>query len=105
MGARSRTLSVLTAVSYLLTITASALFHNHHGHGEAPSRPGVSASSAAEDSDCSVCQFLAQKPAPAAQLAAEIASVLVQDVAAASPIVAVQGAFTAWQSRAPPAIA
>jgi hypothetical protein len=104
MWMRSRKLSVLTAASYLLVITTSALFHSHHGHGEGPSRPGVSAAHAADDHDCSICQFLAQKPAPAVEMAPEIASTLVQDVAAPAPLCPVRGVFAAWQSRAPPAI-
>jgi hypothetical protein len=102
---RSRKLSILTAASYLLVITGSALFHNHYGHGEEASRPGVSAADAADDHDCSVCQFLAQKPAPAVQVAPEIASALVQDVAAPAPWCPPRAAFAAWQSRAPPAVA
>jgi hypothetical protein len=105
MWVQSRKLSILTAASYLLVITLSALFHNHHGHGEGPSRPGVSASDAADDHDCSVCQFLAQKPAPAADIAPAAASTLVADVAASAPSCPVRGVFAAWQSRAPPAFA
>ena len=69
MLVRSRKLTVLTAASYLLAVTASALFHNHDGHGDEQPRPGVSASHGADDHDCSVCQFLAQKPAPTADVA------------------------------------
>jgi hypothetical protein len=104
MWVRSRKLSVFTAASYLLVISLSALFHDHHGHNKGPSRPGVSAAHAADDHDCSVCQFLAQKPAPAAEIAPEIASALVQDIAAPAPLCLVRGVFAAWQSRAPPSI-
>ena len=69
MLVRNRKLTILTAASYLLAVTASAMFHNHPGHGGHPSRPGVSASHSADDHDCPVCQFLAQKPAPAAAIA------------------------------------
>ena len=102
---RSRKLSIVTAASYLLVVTFSALFHDHHGHGHGASRPGVAAAHVADDHDCSVCQFLAQKPAPAAVVAPEIASALVQDVAVSAPCCPLHGAFTAWQSRAPPAVA
>jgi hypothetical protein len=102
---RSRKLSILTAASYLLVVMFSALFHDHHDHGRGPSRPGVAASHLADDHDCSVCQFLAQKPAPAAVVAPQIASTLVQELAAPAPSCPVPSAFTAWQSRAPPAVA
>ena len=103
---RSRKLTVLLAAGYLLAVTASAPFHNHNGRGEEqPPRPGVSASHFAEHGACSVCQFLAQKPAPAAALAPVSASALVQEVAAWAPRCAEVGVFTAWRSRAPPAAA
>ena len=102
---RSRKLSILTAASYLLVITGSALFHNHHGHGEEASRPGVSAADAADDHDCSVCQFLAQKPAPAVQVAPEIATRWCKTWLRPRHGARVRAAFAAWQSRAPPAVA
>lgn len=105
MLAKNRTLTVLITASYLLAITASALFHNHHGHGKEDPRPGASAAHATEDHDCSVCQFLAQKPAPAANVTPESASTLVQEVAAPAPVCPVRGVFTAWYSRAPPVVA
>ena len=105
MLARNRTLTVLTTASYLLAITASALFHNHHGHGKEDSCPGASAAHSTEGHDCSVCQFLAQKPAPVADVAPESASTLVQEVAAPAPACPVRGVFTAWHSRAPPVVA
>ena len=105
MLVRNRRLAVLTAAGYLLAITASGLFHNHKGCGGQRSRPGVSAAQQAGDHDCSVCQFLAQKPAPVANVAPVSLSSLVEDVAVAEPACAVVGAFSAWHSRAPPALA
>ena len=106
MRARNPKLTVLTAASYLLVITCSALFHDHHhGHGEDQPRPGVSASHSADDHECSICQFLAQKPAPAAVVAPVGASAPVQEVVAAAPACAVRGVFAAWHSRAPPVVA
>jgi hypothetical protein len=106
MLARHRNLRLLLAVGYLLTVTASALFHHHahhEGHEEA-SRPGVSASHLAESHYCAVCEFLAQKPAPATCVAVVEAGELVQSVAATMPVFRVAAIFSAWQSRAPPAV-
>jgi hypothetical protein len=102
MLAQNRKLTVFLATSYLLAVTTCALFHNHHEHDGEQSRPGVSAAHASEDDDCSVCQFLAQKPAPVAVVAPVGVSTMVQDVAAPSPARVVRIVFTAWQSRAPP---
>lgn len=105
MKLRSRTLSVFTVASYLLAITASALFHEHRSGGEQQLFPSVFAAHGEGDHDCSVCQFLAQKPAPAADVAPVGAGVWVQELPAASPVSAVSGAFSAWHSRAPPTVA
>lgn len=106
MFVRNRLLTVLTTAGYLLAISASALFHEHHGHDDEVSRPGVSASHACdEEHDCSVCQFLAQKPAPAADVAPVGSGSLVQDVAMPPPASAESDSFTAWHSRAPPVFA
>jgi hypothetical protein len=105
MLARNRKLTVLTAASYLLAITVSALFHNHDGHGNEQPQPGVSAAHSADDHDCSVCQFLAQKPAPAADVTPVDVGALVQEVAAPAPVCTVGVVFTAWHSRAPPVLA
>ena len=102
---RSRNLTVFMAASYLLAITGSALFHDHKGCGSGPSRPGVAAAHGVADHDCAVCQFLAQKPAPAANVAPVGPSTWAQEVPAASPVCAVSGVFSAWHSRAPPAVA
>ena len=66
---RSRKLTVFMAASYLLAITASALFHEHKGCGGGQSCPGVAAAHGCADHDCAVCQFLAQKPAPVVAVA------------------------------------
>jgi hypothetical protein len=102
---RSRKLTVFTMASYLLAITASALFHEHKGCGGGLSRPGVAAAHGCADHDCAVCQFLAQKPAPAVAVAPVGPGMWAQEVPAASPVCAVSGVFSAWHSRAPPAIA
>jgi hypothetical protein len=105
MLVRSRKLTVFTAASYLLAISASALFHEHKCCGDVQPRPGVSAAHGGEDHDCSVCQFLAQKPAPAADVAPVGPTLRAQELPAASPVCGVSGVFSAWHSRAPPAIA
>jgi hypothetical protein len=102
---RSRKLTVLTAASYLLAITASALFHEHKSCDDRPSRPGVSAAHGDSDHDCSVCQFLTQKPAPAADVAPVGPILRAQELPAESAVCAVSGVFSAWHSRAPPAVA
>jgi hypothetical protein len=102
MLAHSRKLTVFTAASYLLAITGSSLLHDHSGHGEAQPRPGVSAAHSADGHDCSVCQFLAQKPAPVAPVAPATSGVLVEEVAAPAPVCVAWGVLTAWHSRAPP---
>lgn len=99
---RNRILTVWTATSYLLAITASALFHEHHDHRDEQPRPGVSASHASDEHDCSVCQFLAQKPAPTSDITPKGVSALVQTVSLPAPPRVACDAFTAWQSRAPP---
>ena len=103
---RRRGFTVLTAAGYLLAISASALFHDHHQHpGEDQPRPGVSVAHSTDEHDCSICQFLAQKPAPAAEVAPVSLSTLVEDVASPAPVRTVGGVFTAWHSRAPPIFA
>jgi Protein of unknown function (DUF2946) len=105
MLSRNRILTVFLATSYLLAVSASALFHDHGEHGEDQARPGVSSSHPGDDQDCSVCQFLAQKPAPLADAAPSDFSALVQRVAPSAPECIVGGLFSAWQSRAPPVLA
>ena len=105
MLVQSRKLKVFTAASYLLVITVSAFFHNHYGQGEGRFQPGVSAAHSSDEHDCSVCQFLAQKPAPVACVAPVGLSALVQEVAAPAAASAVRVVFAAWHSRAPPVLA
>jgi hypothetical protein len=102
MWMRNRSLTVFTAASYLLAVTASALFHHHDGHEEEPSRPGASASHYGESEDCSVCQFLAQKPVPVVIAAAVTPPTPVAEVAAQPPVRVVGGVLIRWRSRAPP---
>jgi len=107
MLARNRTVSVLTTVSYVLTITASALFHNHGGNdGHSDGGGGVCRASAGSDCGaCPVCQFLAQKPASAEEVPPPTFETMVEEVVASAPARVVGAVFTAWWSRAPPAVA
>lgn len=102
MSAKNSNFRMLLAVSYLLTIVASAPFHTHSLGGDPPSRVAVTASHCDEDHDCPVCQFLAQKPAPAATVASVGPGIFVQEVVAVASACADRGAFSAWHSRAPP---
>ena len=126
---RNRGLSIAVAVGYVLAITAASLFHNHaahdsggcgHGHALAhtastdchhgasdkhSSLPNVPGQCPSDDGNCPVCHFLSQKPAPAAEVAAVSLGTLVQEVSTPSPASVIVGAFSAWQSRAPPAFA
>ena len=125
MLAKNRTFSVLTSFGYVLTITVSALFHNHSGnegghcgchagastkslacdcdaHGEGRSYPVAPADGS---TDCPVCQFLAQKPAPAAELPPPRLESMVEEAVAPVPARVARGVFTAWRSRAPPSVA
>lgn len=105
MLARNRIRTVLFAACYLLAVSASALFHHHDGDQDESHRPGVAASHGEGQDECSVCQFLAQKPAPMAEVEPVESGTLVQELAAPSPESAMSGVFSAWQSRAPPAFA
>ena len=121
MRALSRKLTVLTAAGYLLAVSTASLFHHHadqdgggccHGqslaHGalddhSPPSKvPSDHSPGSLSDSNCSVCQFLAQKPAPVALIAPVDSGTLVQGVAEPAPVRVVAVLFTAWHSRAPP---
>ena len=130
---RRRILSVLTTASYLLAITVATQFHSHghegasdccghggfhatiagdaaagHSHGasgENHSGPKSPAPRPADNHDCPVCQFLAQKPAPTAEVALVSCGVLVQEAFFSAPARMVVGVFSAWQSRAPPVFA
>ena len=128
----NRWLSIAVAVGYALTITTASLFHNHsshdggccdqgpslahaasshchHGesdedgaHGNAPKTPAQSPS---DGKHCSVCQYLAHKPAPTAAITAADAELLVQEVPRPKLARVLIDSFSAWQSRAPPAFA
>jgi hypothetical protein len=125
---KNRWLSIAVAAGYALTITTASLFHNHADHGERCCHGQSLAHAASEachhgESDreaprqnssqtptpcpsdgghCSVCHFLGQKPAPAAEVVPVVAGALVQEVASPAPAHIVAAAFSAWQSRAPP---
>ncbi|MEN6407764.1 MAG: DUF2946 family protein [Thermoguttaceae bacterium] len=104
-SSQNRLGSLVLAVGYLLTVTVSGSFHDHHhGHGDPSdsSRPGVSALHGDQHGECSVCQFLAQKPAPVAVVAVADVGQLVQTVVSSSLSRVSTGVFSAWQSRAPP---
>jgi hypothetical protein len=126
---KSRWVSLLVAVGYLLAVGTAPLFHNHsiqggdqccHGHSlthedstechhdgqcSAPTGPKVPASCPTDDSNCSVCKFLAQKPAPTAEVVLANAGTLVQETVFPTPASVTVGVFSAWHSRAPPAFA
>jgi hypothetical protein len=132
MRAKNRVLSVLTTTGYVLVITLSALFHDHTGHyggccgksGESPTVVGDETGTChhgthdesrhapvslkrcpTDDTKCPVCQFLAQKPAPVDPIASVTSAERVEEVVGIAPACSSAGVFTAWHSRAPPAIA
>jgi hypothetical protein len=107
MRAFRRELTLPTAACYLLVISTSALFHDHHRHGdgEGKARDGVSASHHADEGACAVCRFEAQKPAPTTEVSLADCGVLVRPVATRADICAEGDVFSAWHSRGPPAIA
>jgi len=125
MSHKNRRLSVLMAAGYMLVVTFSAFFHHHAGYGDAGCCGSCGLSSSdldgasgaphdgchgskapvphfADDKDCPVCQFLAQKPAPICIIAPVVSSTLVEKVATVAPASPVEGIFSAWHSRAPP---
>jgi hypothetical protein len=129
MSLKNRKLSVLMAVGYMLAVTFATFVHHHPGSGSAGCcgscglsssdrhelsgsphdnpRDGCPDSKApvprsADDKDCPVCQFLAQKPAPICIIAPVVSSTLVEKVATVDPTSPVEGIFSAWHSRAPP---
>jgi hypothetical protein len=102
MRGRNQKLSILTAASYLLAVTAAGLFHTHHGNNEDRPRPGIIALHPGDEHDCPVCQFLAQKPAPAVIVAPVSSGMPLQEVALPSMARASDGVFAAWHSRGPP---
>ena len=74
---------------------------HHNGH-HGPSDP---IQCPADDSNCLVCQFLAQKPAPVADVAPVASFLLLHEVAVIGSSRSISGVFAAWHSRAPPALA
>ena len=124
MGMKNRWVSVLVAAGYLLAVSTASLFHHHakrdyggccHGqsltHGGAddlssrPDTPIVPPPCPSDDTNCSVCQFLAQKPAPTPEVAPVNTGVLVQEAFSLPPARIAVGVFSAWHSRGPPAVA
>jgi hypothetical protein len=107
MLSRNRPLTALTAASYLLVVSGAALFHDHacDGHDEHPGRPGVASTHAGDAEHCSVCQFLSQKTAPVQYVTPTHSFALVQSIVVVSPLCETGELFSAWHSRAPPAVA
>ena len=126
MGMKNRWVSVLVAAGYLLAVSTASLFHHHadrdnsgccHGrsgasadcHRGAPDddspRPNTPPPCPPDDSNCSVCQFLAQKPAPTPEVAPVNTGVLVQEAFSLPPARIAVGVFSAWHSRGPPTVA
>jgi len=129
MGTKNRWGSVLMAVGYLLAVSTSSLFHHHadwdnggccHGrslahrasadchHGASdndsprPKTPTTPSPCPSDDGNCSVCQFLAQKPAPTADVVPVTSGVLVQEAFSPPSARITVGVFSAWHSRGPP---
>jgi hypothetical protein len=124
---RNRCLATVVAVGYLLTVSAASLFHNHgvescggcchersmadqhhgsaHSHGPHHKTPKAPSGCPADDGRCSVCQFLAQKPVPTAAVTLSGSGTLIATVLAPPPARLAVGAFSAWHSRGPPALA
>ena len=132
MRMRNRRPTVLVAAGYAFVATAAGLFHNHvrqkdvgcgsHNRSCAIARDGSSScrhdthhdghrgpsdpiQCPADDSNCLVCQFLAQKPAPVAEVAPVASFLLLHAVAVIGSSRSISGVFAAWHSRAPPALA
>jgi hypothetical protein len=129
LGTKNRLVSMLRAAGYLLAVGAASLFHNHaapgcgdcshsqsspheassdcrHGDSDNHPQPPKNPSQCPTDgSHCSVCQFLAQKPAPTAELPTAASGILVRETFAAPPARMQAGVFSAWHSRGPPTLA
>ena len=105
MLARNRKLTVLVAASYLLVVCATSLFHHHEEHDEGSFGPGFAASHSESGEDCSICQFLAQNPAPVTYVVPVESGELVQKVLQLEASRFDFDLFSAWQSRAPPCFA
>jgi hypothetical protein len=126
LGTRNRLVSLFVAAGYVLAVSAASLFHDHAApgcgdcshqqstaheaspdchHGDSdnhPQPPKNPSQCPADGSHCSVCQFLAQKPAPTAGLTTAGSGMLVQEAVAPPPASFVAGVFSAWHSRGPP---
>ena len=127
MLTRNRAISVLTSIGYVLTITVAALFHDHGGNGgygclcpagwdtQSPAAdcaghngsrsPPVAPAHHSSNDHCAVCQFLAQKPAPAEDLPPPTIETTVEAVVESAPARTASVVFSAWRSRAPPSVA
>jgi hypothetical protein len=124
MGMKNRWVSVLVAAGYLLAVSTASLFHHHadrdggeccheqspsHGamddHSPCSQAPSDHSPGSLGDNHCSVCQFLAQKPAPTAEVVSETPGALVQEAFMPPPARIAVGVFSAWHSRGPPAFA
>ncbi len=126
---RNRVVSVLLTVCYGLTVTVSALFHNHgdfcggcshitsaaanddsphcsHGdpstHGGMISHQPSPDQSPTDGSHCIACQFLAKKSLSVAENADLTSFVMVQWVVLATLPRSVAISPSPWHSRAPP---
>jgi hypothetical protein len=114
-------IAVVLAANYLLAITTTALFHNHSGHNgggcgehspshaiahdDDRSHTPAPVQCPSDDAKCPACQFLAQHSTPIGDSASIVRYALVQEISPVAPARSVDGAFSAWQSRAPPVIA
>jgi hypothetical protein len=122
---KNRRFSLLSAIGYALIVVGAPLFHNHSisdgdgcslavQHRSDERSPDVDSSAAeeiavvahsSEGESCPVCQFLANKPAPAAEITPVASGELVESVALAALPSPAAAFFSAWQSRAPPCFA
>jgi hypothetical protein len=127
LGMRNRCVASFVAVGYLLTVTAASLFHNHppvargaccheqstadehhgssHDHQPHHKTPKSPSGCPADDGRCSVCQYLAHKPAPTAEVALAASGILIQAVLAPPPVRLAASVFSPWHSRGPPTLA
>lgn len=122
MPSRRTVITVSLLVVYSLAVTAGAVFHTHrivrgdrpgcdcachHAHGAhhdgsgEPSGNRIPSDRGSSDS-CPVCQFLAQKPAPAERVEEVTSAPLVEPVDSPSPKRYASGAPPIHRCRAPP---
>ena len=125
MLARNRYLSAWIAASYVLTVAASALFHDHgcgssaegcealasaEGHdsctgdGDHKSHSSSPTAPSCPDNDhnCPVCQYLAQQTIAADDTPQVTFAAMVQELEAVAPVFSAGRTPSAWHSRAPP---